>query len=124
MSLFARKTDDEPLCGFDKKPCIKHRCQHYCHVTGNHPQTGASIDRWDCNFNLQLMLLMQNGRAITTLDGEVSALRKEQAGAAKAFTAFIEKMTEAMERADRARALASGEPQEQLSLTEQNETPH
>lgn len=46
--IFGKPKNDAKLCPAFKSPCIQHKCVKYIQVRGNHPQTGAEIDQWDC----------------------------------------------------------------------------
>lgn len=73
--MFKQKDD---LCGFDKEPCIKHRCHHWQHMLGKHPQTGAELDQWDCVFNLQTIIMLNVGKQVNDLGASIDSFRNEQ----------------------------------------------
>jgi hypothetical protein len=45
-----------PLAG----ECMEHGCAWYVLVQGQHPQTGAAVDRWDCAVAWLPLLLIEN----------------------------------------------------------------
>lgn len=56
---------------------VCHTCAWYILVRGNHPQTGASVDTWDCAIALMPMLSIENAMVNRQTTATVDALRKE-----------------------------------------------
>ena len=72
--------DEEPICRYIGRPCIKHACHHYQKLTGHHPQTGAPIDEYMCSDLWNNILLIectqmakQTGAATESMRNEIVA---------------------------------------------------
>jgi len=65
------------LCPLLKEPCIEHQCKFYVHVTGEHPQTGAKMDTFDCSFAWLPALLIETSRRTTGVSASVESMRNE-----------------------------------------------
>lgn len=86
--MFGKK-DDGPLCGFDKRPCIKERCVQWVHIRGKHPQTGAAVDMPDCSFKWLPVLLIENAQETRQAAAAVESQRNAVAGIAIAAVAEV-----------------------------------
>lgn len=70
--------------------CIEHRCAHYQHLLGKHPQTGEVIDAWDCAFKWTNILLIENAQEARQTAAAVESARNEQVKSAEILTrAFL-----------------------------------
>lgn len=58
-----------------KKGCEPIRCRMWRKISGNDPQTGASIDKWDCSFGWGPTLQLEQARVNFSLGGAVESLR-------------------------------------------------
>lgn len=68
-----------PLMG----DCTEHACRWYTHVIGHHPQTGETIDRWDCAVALLPMLLIEAAKHSRATAAQVSQANEVQKQALK-----------------------------------------
>jgi hypothetical protein len=77
--MFGRQSAEggAKLCGFDKKPCVQDKCQHWHHLLGNHPQSGQVLDRWDCSFNWTNILLIEGAQQSRQTGASVDKMRTE-----------------------------------------------
>lgn len=57
--------------------CIEHRCAHYKHILGNDPQTGKTIDHWDCSLNWVPLLLIETSKEVRQGAAATESLRNE-----------------------------------------------
>lgn len=68
------------LTGFTKR-CYdmvdKHKCRKWVHFQGEHPQTKAVIDVWDCRDHMDHFMDIQIIQAIRQTTNTVNELRKE-----------------------------------------------
>ena len=71
-------------CPLLRKPCIEHDCAWWQHVLGEHPQTGAMLDHYNCALLWTNLLLIEN--------------TKSQAGTAAAVESFRNEMVDANDR--------------------------
>jgi hypothetical protein len=62
-----------------KVECIKHDCQQYIQVQGQHPQTGVDISEWDCTDNWQTVMLIENSQQQRQTGAAVESFRNEMA---------------------------------------------
>jgi hypothetical protein len=46
-------------CPFFKTPCMEHDCRMWINVQGIHPQTGETVNEWDCSINWVPVLLVE-----------------------------------------------------------------
>lgn len=67
----------EPICPLLKKACIENRCRFWIHVTGKHPQSGASLDHFDCAVAWLPVLLVDNARHTVGVQAAVESMRNE-----------------------------------------------
>lgn len=63
-----------PLMG----DCVEHGCCWYAHVVGSHPQTGETIDRFDCAVALLPMLLIETAKHSREVASQVSQANEVQ----------------------------------------------
>ena len=64
-------------CPLVKGPCLEHGCKFYIHVLGQHPQTGAQMDSWDCAISFVPILLINLGKVTNEVGAAVESLRNE-----------------------------------------------
>lgn len=67
----------EPLCPLLKKPCLQHGCAWYGHFTGNDPQSGATLDLWDCSIKWIPVLITEQARQTKGVQASVESMRNE-----------------------------------------------
>jgi hypothetical protein len=67
----------ELLCPLLKKPCIEHGCKFFVHVAGQHPQTGAAMDLWDCTLVWMPVLLTSSIKEHRHTTASVDSMRNE-----------------------------------------------
>lgn len=78
MSLF-KKFDgpyDCPATGFKEK-CRKEKCPEWVHILGNHPQTGAVLDKEDCARKWVPLLLLNVANMERQTGAAVESARNE-----------------------------------------------
>lgn len=68
-----------PLMG----ECAEHACRWYTHVLGQHPQTGETLDRWDCAVSLLPVLMIEAAKHARDTAAQVSAANEVQKQALK-----------------------------------------
>lgn len=64
-------------CPLIKKPCLKHDCEWYVHVTGQDPQTGREVDQFGCTMVFLPMLLIENSQQQRHTGAAVESFRNE-----------------------------------------------
>lgn len=52
-----------PYCPLIQKDCKEHRCAWYVNVLGTNPQTGETVDNWQCAITAIPMLQIEQARA-------------------------------------------------------------
>jgi hypothetical protein len=67
----------EPICPLFKKECLGDGCMFWTHLLGTHPQTGQSIDQFDCSIKWLPMLLVENARHTRGAQAAVESMRNE-----------------------------------------------
>lgn len=65
------------ICPLLKKPCIEHDCAWFGHMDGMNPQTGQSIDGWDCVVKWLPILLVDGARQTRNVQAAVETFRNE-----------------------------------------------
>lgn len=65
------------MCPLIKKKCIQHECRFWIHVTGKHPQSGVSLDHFDCAVAWLPVLLVDNARHTVGVQAAVESMRNE-----------------------------------------------
>lgn len=56
--------DREDFCPLIKERCKKLGCNFFIKISGSHPQTGDSIEEWDCTFKWLPILLIENSKEV------------------------------------------------------------
>jgi hypothetical protein len=67
----------EQWCAMVKGPCWQHRCVHYMHVIGKHPQSGKDVDNYDCAFKWLPILTIENTQQTIHLAAAIESERNE-----------------------------------------------
>ncbi|HDR9166892.1 hypothetical protein [Burkholderia vietnamiensis] len=70
----------EPVCPLLGKPCVGDACMFWVHMIGQNPQTGHSVDQWDCSVRWLPMLLVENARQARGAQAAVESMRNEVVG--------------------------------------------
>lgn len=65
------------LCPFLKKACVEHQCKMYVHLTGTNPQTGQSVDEFDCSLAWLPILLVEGAKETRQAAGAIESFRNE-----------------------------------------------
>ncbi len=65
------------ICPLIKKPCVEHGCNFWTHIQGQHPQTGAKLDQFDCSIKWLPVLLVENARQTRGAQAAVESMRNE-----------------------------------------------
>lgn len=60
-----------------KVPCLEHECSKWINVVGNNPQTGESINHWDCADAWTPLLLIENSKVQRETGAAVESFRNE-----------------------------------------------
>lgn len=89
MLSSAQRTDKEKICPLMRKPCIEGNCMFWVHMFGNDPQTGATVDHWNCSFAWIPILLVETRKAASDTAAAVESHRNE---AVKASRGIMEAM--------------------------------
>lgn len=75
--MFSKKNDDAPICPLMKGACVKDKCMFWTHVQGQNPQSGATIDHFDCAVRWLPLLLIENSQQQRQTGAAVESLRNE-----------------------------------------------
>lgn len=65
------------MCPLIKKDCVEHKCRFWIHVSGKHPQSGATLDHFDCAVAWLPVLLVDNARHTVGVQAAVESMRNE-----------------------------------------------
>lgn len=79
MKTPVNKQYDCPDTGFTQK-CgdgRKGKCPHWIHVQGAHPQSGETVDMWDCSHRWLPILVIDLIRRTNSQGAAVESLRNE-----------------------------------------------
>jgi hypothetical protein len=68
-----------------KKGKVPIRCRMWKKVTGNDPQSGAAVDRWDCSVGWMTTLQLEQARVNFSLGAAVESLRNRVCDMAQAL---------------------------------------
>jgi len=61
------KSDENLICPFLNKPCIKNKCNLYVKIQGMNPQTGKDVDIWDCVIKITPLILIDHTKHLENL---------------------------------------------------------
>ena len=64
-------------CPFWKAPCKQHKCRFYIQIQGSNPNTGESVNRFDCAVAWVPMLLIENSQQQRQTGAAVESFRNE-----------------------------------------------
>lgn len=69
----------DKVCPFHRKSMSKvcHACPMWVLVRGHNPNTGGDVDRWDCSFALQPMLMIENSQQQRQTAAAVNSFHNE-----------------------------------------------
>jgi hypothetical protein len=69
------------VCPFNGKQMksVCHKCPLWINVKGADPQTGETVDRWNCSWAWMPMLLVENSNMQRQTGAAVESLRNRQA---------------------------------------------
>lgn len=73
-----------PFCPLIKKECKEHQCAWYINIMGENPQTGESINNWQCAINAIPLLQIETSRAARQNHAATVEVRNEVNKATKA----------------------------------------
>ena len=65
----------EVICPIFKEKCIEHSCKFYVKLTGVDPNSGLSIDKYDCAIAWLPVLLIEVAQKTNQTGAEISKLR-------------------------------------------------
>lgn len=78
---FESKPPEDMLCPATgmKKKCIKlyTHCPKWINVQGNHPQTGETVNQWDCADTWVPILLVENSQQQRQTSAAIGSFRNE-----------------------------------------------
>lgn len=80
--------------------CIEHQCAHYQHLTMRNPQSGEVVDQWDCAFNWQTILLIENAQETRQAAAAVESARNESVTHAQLLAGGLAGIAEAARSAN------------------------
>lgn len=66
-----------PICPLLKKTCIESQCAFWVHLQGKHPQSGATVDQFDCSIKWLPMLLVENAMQTRGAQASIDSMRNE-----------------------------------------------
>lgn len=69
----------EKTCPLLNDICIEHKCRFWIHVQGMNPQSGATVDHWDCAIAWLPILLIENANEQRKTSASVHSFRNEMA---------------------------------------------
>lgn len=67
----------ERLCPFIGKACVGEECRLWIKVIGTDPQTGRSIDQYNCTFAWWPTLMLENSQMQRQTGAAVESMRNE-----------------------------------------------
>ena len=62
-------------CPLVKKDCVEHKCAWYTHIQGMDPNTGQSVDHWQCAISWMPMLMIENSQQQRSTSSAVESFR-------------------------------------------------
>jgi hypothetical protein len=71
------RKSDGTYCPFIKKDCIEFKCKFFQKIQGNDPQTGNSVDEYDCAILWNNILLIENSQQQRQTGAAVESFRNE-----------------------------------------------
>lgn len=72
-----RQNKSGSYCPLIKKNCVEHKCAWYMHVIGMDPNTGQSIDHWNCAISWLPTLTIENSQQQRQTGAAVESFRNE-----------------------------------------------
>ncbi len=75
--MFKDKVADGELCPLLDRKCEERKCRFWIQVLGNHPQTGQPVERWNCTFAWQPILMIENSKLQRETGAAVESARNE-----------------------------------------------
>lgn len=88
-----------PLCPLLNKTCIEAKCKFWVNVKGAHPQTGETMDRWDCTIAWQPMLMVELSKQQRSTAAATESYRNEIAKSAQQNLSFFAAFGEMVNKA-------------------------
>lgn len=76
-------------CGYDKKECIKEKCEFYTHLIGKDPQGTATIDKWGCAVSWLPILLVEVAQMNRGVSQAIESFRNEAVNINGVATAIL-----------------------------------
>lgn len=65
------------ICPLLKKSCIEQECAFYVHITGQHPQSGAAMDLWDCAVKWTPVMMLDASKNMRNVQAAVETMRND-----------------------------------------------
>lgn len=79
-----KKDYEAGTCPYLQGPCIEGKCRFWVHLMGQHPQTGAQIDKFDCAVALVPLMLIENSNQQRMTGAAIESFRNEMVEGNKA----------------------------------------
>jgi hypothetical protein len=64
-------------CPMLDKDCIQFKCMFWMQLRGTHPQTGESVDEWDCAVKWLPVLLIEGAKETRQTGAAIESFRNE-----------------------------------------------
>jgi hypothetical protein len=71
------KLEHGTFCPLIKDKCKQLDCAFFLQVRGNHPQTGAPVDEWDCAIKWLPVLMIENTNTARGTQKATESMRNE-----------------------------------------------
>lgn len=80
MDFLPKETTKCHLTGFEKscrELVASGACQRWINVQGMNPQTGETVNQWNCTDNWMPMLLIENSKKLNEVGAAIESFRNE-----------------------------------------------
>lgn len=71
------KLEHGTFCPLIKDKCKQLDCAFFLQVRGQHPQTGAPVDEWDCAIKWLPVLMIENTNGVRGTQAATESMRNE-----------------------------------------------
>ncbi len=71
------KTETGIFCPLIKDDCMKFKCNFFTKLVGAHPQTGVTVDEWDCAIKWLPLLLVEGAKESRHTSAAINSFRNE-----------------------------------------------
>jgi len=73
--------EERKWCPLIQKKCVQHKCAFYTHIQGVNPNTGETVNKFDCAVNWVPFLLMEAAQKTEHTAAAVESFRNEMVDA-------------------------------------------